>query len=154
MLFAEVIPLCAGLKKIGCHITIETAGTLYLPVICDLMSISPKLANSTPSRELDSHWHDRHERSRHAPDVIRRLIAEYSYQIKFVVDQPNDCRDVEWYLEELTEIEADHVLLMPQGTEVDKLEETGVWLREYCTKSGYHFCPRRHIELFGCQRGT
>ena len=28
----------------GRHITIETAGTLYLPVACDLMSISPKLA--------------------------------------------------------------------------------------------------------------
>ena len=30
------------------HVTIETAGTRYLPVECDLMSVSPKLANSTP----------------------------------------------------------------------------------------------------------
>ncbi|HXU50202.1 MAG TPA: 7-carboxy-7-deazaguanine synthase QueE, partial [Candidatus Binatia bacterium] len=30
------------------HITIETAGTVFVDVRCDLMSISPKLANSTP----------------------------------------------------------------------------------------------------------
>ncbi len=49
MLFAELIPLCARLRAIGRHITIETAGTLYLPVACDLMSISPKFATSAPS---------------------------------------------------------------------------------------------------------
>ena len=50
LLFSELIPLCGGLRTRGRHITIETAGTLYLPLECDLLSISPKLANSTPSR--------------------------------------------------------------------------------------------------------
>src|SRR5581483_4314446 len=45
MLHAELVPLAAALRRRGRHITIETAGTLYLPVECDLMSISPKLAN-------------------------------------------------------------------------------------------------------------
>src|SRR5436305_470785 len=36
MLFAEMIPLCQRLKAAGFHITVETAGTLYLPVQCDL----------------------------------------------------------------------------------------------------------------------
>ena len=48
MLFAELVPLAAALRQRGLHITIETAGTLYLPLACDLMSISPKLSNSTP----------------------------------------------------------------------------------------------------------
>ena len=39
MLFAELVPLCERLRKQGMHITIETAGTLYLPLACDLMSI-------------------------------------------------------------------------------------------------------------------
>src|SRR5690242_20048099 len=51
MLFADLVPLCERLKSIGLHITIETAGTLDLPVKCDLMSLSPKLAGSTPTRE-------------------------------------------------------------------------------------------------------
>ena len=41
MLFAELLPLCAGLRAAGRHVTIETAGTLFLPLDCDLMSISP-----------------------------------------------------------------------------------------------------------------
>src|SRR3569623_1543668 len=49
MLFAELIPLSQRLSTAGFHITVETAGTLDLPVTCDLMSISPKLANSTPT---------------------------------------------------------------------------------------------------------
>ena len=48
MLLAELIPLCARLRAIGRHVTIETAGTLQLPVECDLMSISPKFASSAP----------------------------------------------------------------------------------------------------------
>src|SRR5688500_7422646 len=35
MLFAELIPLCDALHAAGLHITIETAGTLFLPVQCD-----------------------------------------------------------------------------------------------------------------------
>ena len=47
----RVDPADGRLRAAGWHITIETAGTLYLPVACDLMSISPKLSNSTPPPE-------------------------------------------------------------------------------------------------------
>lgn len=154
MLFAELIPLCAGVREQALHITIETAGTLYLPVACDLISISPKLSNSTPSVDRDPTWHDRHERSRHVPDVVRQLIAEHPYQIKFVVDQPADCDEMERYLDEIPAIERDRVLLMPQGTDAEHLAEVGRWLEPYAVEHGYQFCPRRHIELFGLARGT
>ncbi len=154
MLFAEMIPLCQGLRDVNYHITIETAGTLYLPVECDLMSISPKLANSTPSVARDAKWHDRHERSRHVPDVMHNLLSEYEHQVKFVVDQPADCNEIETYLAEFPMIDRDRVLLMPQGIERDQLEATGRWLKDYCSEHGYQFCPRRHIELFGSVRGT
>ena len=75
MLFAELIPLAEQLRSAGRHITIETAGTLYLPVACDLMSISPKLSNSTPPPRASRRWRRRHERPRHVPDVIRRLAG-------------------------------------------------------------------------------
>jgi len=55
MIQDEIVRLTERLKELGLHITIETAGTVYQPVICDLMSISPKLANSTPLvRDLSS----------------------------------------------------------------------------------------------------
>ncbi|MHB8903024.1 MAG: 7-carboxy-7-deazaguanine synthase QueE [Thermoguttaceae bacterium] len=154
MLFAEMIPLCERLGAMGKHVTIETAGTLYLPVECDLMSVSPKTRSSRPSPERNGRWADRHERARHVPEVIRQLVARYEYQLKFVIDRPEDCEDVERYLEEFPEIDRGRVMLMPQGTEPGCLAEKGSWLEPYCQGQGLHFCPRRQIEWFGSRRGT
>lgn len=154
MLFAELIPLTQSLHAAAKHITIETAGTLFLPVTCDLMSISPKLASSTPSRELAVAWSDRHERGRHQPEVIRRLIGEYEYQMKFVIGTPGDAEEVERYLEEFPQIPFDRIWLMPQGVKLGELEAIAAWLAPYCREQGYHYCPRKHIEWFGHARGT
>lgn len=154
MLFAELIPLTAELRRLGRHMTIETAGTLYLPVACDLMSISPKLSNSTPPVQQNARWSRRHEQSRHVPDVIRRLVGEYEYQVKFVVDRPADCEEIEKYLDEFPQIARSRVLLMPQGTDTAELAERAGWLEPYCAERALHYCPRRHIEWFGLVRGT
>jgi 7-carboxy-7-deazaguanine synthase len=154
MLYAELIPLCDRLRASGRHVTVETAGTLYLPVACDLMSISPKFASSAPAREKHPHWSRRHNRDRHRPTVIRRLIAEHEYQVKFVVDMPADLEEVCNYLEEFPEIARDRVLLMPQGTDVEGLETRASWLRAYCESNGLIYCPRKQIEWFGPVRGT
>ncbi|MEX2114565.1 MAG: 7-carboxy-7-deazaguanine synthase QueE [Pirellulales bacterium] len=154
MLFAELIPLCQQLRDKGWHVTIETAGTLYLPVSCDLMSISPKLSNSTPTAGQAPRWQQRHERTRHAPEVVRRLVAEYDYQVKFVVNVPTDCAEVERYLEDFPEIDRARVMLMPQGTDAETLERQAEWLAPYCREHDVRFCPRRQIEWLGFVRGT
>jgi 7-carboxy-7-deazaguanine synthase len=154
MLYAEMIPLCDRLRTIGRHVTIETAGTLYLPVHCDLMSISPKFASSAPDEKSHPRWHRRHERERHRPDVIRRLIAEFEHQLKFVIDSQSDLRAVREYLIEFPEISRERVLLMPQGGEQDQLEARATWLKPHCEAAGFVFCPRKQIEWFGPVRGT
>jgi len=154
MLFAELIPLCSRLGEIGRHITIETAGTLHLPVACELMSISPKFSSSAPSAAAHPRWHRRHERERHRPEVIRRLVAEYDYQLKFVIDTPADLDDVSRYLAEVPEICRERVLLMPQGIDREELAARAEWLRPYCQTEGLVFCPRKQIEWFGPVRGT
>src|SRR4051812_18595223 len=154
MLFAELMPLCTQLRAVGRHVTIETAGTLYLPVECDLMSISPKFASSAPSVELHPKWHRRHERERHRPEVIRRLVAEYEFQLKFVIDSPADLESVEAYLIEFPEISRERVLLMPQGRDQAELDARAAWLRPFCEPEGFVFCPRKQIEWFGPVRGT
>jgi 7-carboxy-7-deazaguanine synthase len=160
MLFADMVPLTAALHGLGLHITIETSGTLYLPVACDLMSISPKLSNSTPLPEPDPRWPEpdprwiaRHEQHRYAPDVIRRLLAEYGYQLKFVVDCPADCHEIETYLANFPEIDRSRVMLMPQGIDADALAEKASWLIPYCAAHGFSYCARRQIEWFGPERG-
>jgi 7-carboxy-7-deazaguanine synthase len=119
------------------------------------MSISPKLSNSRPSAGQGSSWAMKHEKRRHAPNVIRRLVAEYPYQLKFVVDSVADCREVGQYLAGVPEIDRRRVMLMPMGTESDALAETASWLEPYCAEHGLHYCPRRHVEWFGgVVRGT
>jgi len=154
MLFSESIPLTAALRAGGRYITIETAGTLYLPVTCELMSISPKLASSGPPASVGARWKRRHQRVRLQPDVLNRLIDEYPYQLKFVVDSPADCREVLSVLDALRSPDRRRVLLMPQGTDSETLAATASWLRPFCRQHELTYCPRRQIEWFGSVRGT
>ncbi len=154
LLFAELVPLCHALRDRQKHVTIETAGTLHLPLACNLMSISPKLANSAPQQATHAQWYRRHEQTRHMPHVIRQLIREHVYQFKFVVDQPHDLPEVASYLLEFPEIDRSRVMLMPQGTTLGQLAATAEWLEPACAELGYRFCPRYQIEWFGLSRGT
>ena len=153
MLFAELVPLCDQLHQDGKHITIETAGTLSLPLECDLMSISPKLSNSIPI-DASRRWFERHEKTRHAPDVIRYLVTRYPYQMKFVVGEPNDGEEVLKYLEDFPEISRERVLMMPEGFTMGRLQEVEQWLKPFCDERDLTFCPRRQIEWYGAIRGT
>jgi len=149
MIAREIVELTRGLRTRGRHITIETAGTVFAPVECDLMSISPKLANSTPEGE----WAERHARLRIQPDVLRRLMADYEYQLKFVVAQPEDMAELLGLVRELG-ADANRVILMPEGIDVEVLRARGAWLAEVCKQEGFRFSPRLHVELWGNRRGT
>src|ERR1700730_5384828 len=79
MILDQVVPLTHSLRPAGLHITLETAGTVFRPVACDLMSISPKLANSTPHTREDGRWAQQHDRLRYQPEVLRQLMNGYEY---------------------------------------------------------------------------
>jgi 7-carboxy-7-deazaguanine synthase len=149
MIAPEIVPLTERLRARGLHVTVETAGTVFAPVACDLMSISPKLANSTPAGT----WATQHERLRFQPDVLRRLIESYDYQLKFVVAQPSDLDEIQRMLDQLPADRA-KVILMPEGIEPSVLRERGVWLAETAKREGFRFSPRLHIELWGNRRGV
>src|SRR5579872_6313523 len=97
MIAPEVVPLTDRLRQRGLHITIETAGTVFAPVACDLMSISPKLANSTPQGS----WSAQHERRRFQPEILRHLMSSYDYQLKFVVAEETDLEEIGRMLEQI-----------------------------------------------------
>lgn len=149
MIAPEIVALTEQLRARGLHITIETAGTVFVPVACDLMSISPKLAHSTPEGRLGM----QHERLRFQPEVLQRLIAAYNYQLKFVVSHPDDLTEVERMLERISADRA-KVILMPEGIEPKILLERGVWLAEIAKSQGFRFSPRLHVELWGNRRGV
>jgi len=116
-----------------------------------LMSISPKRANSTPH---DPVWTTRHEERRERPEVVAQMTRDYRYQLKYVIDTPDDVEDVDQHVQSLGGIAPSRVFLMPQGTRADEVREKNGWLSLAASKRGYSVSPRLHIELFGNRRGT
>ena len=153
MIVEEIVPLTRALKNSGLHVTIETAGTVHQPVACDLMSISPKLANSTPREREGGRWAAQHDRLRYQPGVLKKLMTEYAYQLKFVVAAPEDLEEIENILRE-TGADRGRVVLMPEGTDAGTLRERGRWLADICKRERFRFGPRLHIDLYGNRRGV
>ncbi|MGI9070671.1 MAG: 7-carboxy-7-deazaguanine synthase QueE [Bryobacteraceae bacterium] len=153
MIAPEMVRLTSILHESSCHITIETAGTVYAPLTCDLMSISPKLSNSVPYEREGGRWAAQHDRLRYQPEVLRRLIREYSYQLKFVVTSPGDLNEINEIRDNLP-AERERIILMPEGTSRELLRERGLWLAEICKTNGYRYSPRLHVDLWGDKRGV
>lgn len=152
MIHPGIVQLTKKLKEHVEHITVETAGTVYEPVVCDLMSISPKLANSTPTRREGGRFAAQHDRLRYQPEILKQLMAEYPYQLKFVVKQQSDVQEVRKIVEE-TGADRDRIMLMPEGVDAGALYERAQWMVEACKQLGYRYCPRLHIDLWGNERG-
>ncbi len=149
MIAPEIVTLTERLRDLGLHTTIETAGTVFQPVACDLMSISPKLSNSTPS----DRWHAQHERLRINCKVLGDLMSLCDYQLKFVVQQPEDLAEIRTLVDRL-DADPQRVILMPEGTDRELLRERGVWLAEICKSEGFRYSPRLHVDLYGNRRGV
>lgn len=160
MLFDQLASLSRSLRDSGLHVTWETAGTIFRDsddIGCDLLSLSPKLANSTPTddpRDPAGVWAARHEHARLDPSVLNRLLdAHDERQCKFVVRSPDDLREIESLLAELPTLAPSDVMLMPEG--VTNPEPGDVrWVVDTCVDRGWRYCHRLQIELFGDTRGT
>jgi len=165
MMFAQTTELTARLAApvqeggAGMHITIETAGTIIpdAGVTCHLISISPKLANSTPvndPRDPGGAWAARHEERRLNVPVLQRLIDEFpDRQLKFVLCSAADVPEIDSLLASLRNFAPSDILIMPEGTTSPSPQrrDTAVHL---CLARGWRYCHRLHLDLFGNARGT
>lgn len=154
MLWPSLPLLTAGLRQGGRHVTIETAGTMYQALECDLMSISPKLANSDPGPHRAAAVRAEHSARRLDRPALSRLLTAYRCQLKFVIAEPDDLDEVEALLASLPAVDPSEVFLMPLGTRPEELAARARWLAELCKERGYRFTPRLHIDLYGNTRGT
>lgn len=150
----EIEGLTAALREGGYHVTIETAATLLKPVVCDLISMSPKLANSTPWKREQGKFARMHEQRRLNFAVMQRLMDGYDYQFKFVAERRRDFAEIEEVLGRLKGVDRSRVLVMAQAKSRKALREKGPWIVELCKKHGFSYTPRLHIELYGNRRGT
>jgi 7-carboxy-7-deazaguanine synthase len=157
LLQPDSVPLCEQLLAAGHFVTIETAGTVFRPAPASLMSISPKLANSSPL-QADSadaiRWRKRHEHTRSDHDVIAKLIAAAEFQFKFVVDEFSDLAEITDYLADWPQVPGQRIWLMPQARTREELAARSDWLEAESARLGYRFSSRWQIAQFGNQRGT
>lgn len=167
----SVIELIKMLRHAGLHITIETNATIYKEDIAkytNLVSMSPKLASSTPHEpnlkntgiKYSEFWAEKHETKRRNINVIQHYITESrkngnDFQLKFVVQNPDDITEIETdFLANLTGWVPDDIVLMPEGTSSDMLADRSYWAIEAAINRGWRFTPRLHIELFGKARAV
>lgn len=154
LLAPDIEELTFQLKQNGAHITIETAATIFKPLSGDLLSLSPKLANSTPWRRGKAEFAAMHDKRRLNYPVMQQFIDGYDYQLKFVVDREKDLDEVRAVIKQLQHVDAAKVMLMPQGIKQEELARKAQWIVESCKLYGYSYTPRLHIQLFGNRRGT
>lgn len=157
MLVRELTELGRRLREAGWHITIETAGTIAPgDAVYDLASISPKLAGSAPSEEeAGSAWVERHNQTRIQLEVLREWLRRGNFQLKFVVSEFFEIAEIQGLIAAIdTPIPPHKILLMPEGIGSETLREKSLIVAQWCKETGYRFCDRLHVHLYGHTRGT
>ena len=148
---AELPELAGKLKGCNKHITVETVGIAFVPdMACDLMSISPKLSNSTPKEPKLAAGH---EDSRLDIAVLTELIDSYEYQLKFVVDSQDDLSEIQQIIEQIGKVDSKRVMLMPQARTREELLAKSPMVAEMCKQTGFAFGQRLQLLLWNNQRG-
>ncbi|MDR2969403.1 MAG: 7-carboxy-7-deazaguanine synthase QueE [Tannerellaceae bacterium] len=148
----EIIELCVEKGK---RITLETNATQLIAEnlmrAVDLVSLSPKLSNSSPAEKAAAL---RHDTDRIRISVIRKWIESAAdYHLKFVVSDPGDIREINELIEE-SGIERRNIYLMPEGRTEKELQQKRLWLADLCIREGFRYCERLHIIIYGDKRGV
>ncbi len=133
------------------HITVETSGIEFIADLpCDLMSISPKLSNSTPDEAKSALTH---EAERLNIAELQKLIDAYDYQLKFVVDTPDDLDEIASCIGELDNVNPYKIMLMPQAaTQAEYVGKLSM-VAEICKNTGFALSPRLQVMLWDNRKG-
>ena len=90
------------------------------------------------------------------PDVaiLRKLIGNYKYQLKFVVDSQDDLLEIQQTLKQIGNVDSEKIMLMPQAATRDELLAKAPMVADMCKRTGFAFCQRLQVLLWNKQRGT
>lgn len=163
LIHEQSVTLLERFDDLGYHTTVETNGTIYRDAPIDLVSISPKLSSSTPTEERDpkgdGQWEERHEDRRININVLARFVDNYNSQLKFVVTGSEDMPEIERLVNEIRDsasrtVSDAEVLLMPEGTTREELNERRSEVAELAMEYGYRYTPRLHVDLWNDAPGT
>jgi organic radical activating enzyme len=129
-----------------CVFEVETNATrIPCPALAqtvDQFNVSPKLSNAGMPESL-----------RLNDEALRWFAASPVAWFKFVVSSPADLTEIK-VLQLNHSIARQRILLMPEGRTPAELDQTAPQLADLCRESGYRFCDRLHIRLWGDRKGV
>ena len=109
------------------------------------MSISPKLSNA---------YNNKQDKNKYLKlDSLTKLIKNYDYQLKFVVEKAKDIVEVNQILKKLKKVDRSKVLLMPQAKTCKEYLAKAPLIARLCMEYGFAFFPRLQTILWNNKRG-
>lgn len=147
-----IVDLINTLHDNNYHVTVETNGTIFRESKADLISMSPKLKNTAPKEDIKAK--QLHIKNR----IYDKSLPEFknfynNIQYKFVVNDAVNLLDIKNNFISKYGLDKNDIWLMPQGITQKQLREKSQMLFDICSKEGYNFSPRMHIDVYGDKRG-
>ena len=130
------------LKQNGYHVTVETNGTIFRNINCDLISISPKL-NHSNNLEINI---DKNIRT-----ILQLINNCDDYQIKFVVrPDETDFEEVKKYVNcmNLQDSYLDKVMVMPLSNSKNELEDVQADVVRLSIKYNFRYADRLQLHIW------
>jgi 7-carboxy-7-deazaguanine synthase len=152
-LFRDLPLLCNALRAEGRPVALETSGSLYQPITCDLLVVSPKLSASDPDSAQFPVEYARHHKGRTDLEPLRSLLAEHHGAIlKCVVGSVADVAEVRLLAAKLA-LPPERIWLMPLAAEPGPLALLAPQVVEWALAAGYRYTDRLHVRLWGNVKG-
>lgn len=142
-----IVELTEMLKEKGYHITIETNGTIYREVFCDLLSISPKLRNSVPL-SLSKQEQIFYNSKRKNMTILSKLIRKYEFQLKFVIANPDEIVEAEDMVKQLYLNEISRIFLMPVTNNRKELYACQKEFIKFCIDHNFRYANRLQLQVW------
>jgi len=142
-----IIELTAKLKEKGYHITIETNGTIYKEVYCDLLSISPKLSGSVPLN-LSKQNQILYNAIRLNINTLKKMTNRYEYQFKFVIKNLTEVVEVEDIIKKLSLTEISKIFLMPVTNNRQELFACQKDFIKFCIERNFRYANRLQLQVW------
>jgi len=145
-----LIPLLKELKEY--YIEVETNGTirpkLEFEELVNQFNVSPKLMNSLNKIK-----------ARYKPKVLKELVmlpatSDVPFQnvnFKFVVTSELDLKEI-LLIQRECGIASESIYIMPESTSGDEIKEKADWIAKICINTGFKFCNRLQVAMWGNER--
>lgn len=130
-----------------CYKEVETNATIEPKNIFDKYinqyNCSPKTSNSGMN-----------ERKRFKEDVIKWFTNDGRSVFKFVVDTPNDMKEILDDFVYKFQIKPSKVYLMPEAISEEELRTKRIWVAELCKEHGFNYSDRLQLLIWGKATGV